>query len=177
MNVQTQKDTEPALGFSFQLNLDPHGLRQLVFQTHVPATIADQQLNDVLDKIARVSMRQKFWTELEELEDAIRDEERKLVNTRGRLADQVEVARSAWDASERRGEFEEEKAPAQQKQAIQNIRADVLKSTEWIQNARKRRGLLQEKLRSAVHLRSDSHLGDANSEGPGHDQPGGAVPQ
>lgn len=177
MNVHEKKDAEPALGFSFQLNLDPHGLRQLVFQTHVPATIEDGQLNEVLDKIARVSMRQKFWTELEELEDAIRDEERKVVNTRGRLADQVEVAKSAWEASERRGAFEEDKAPAQQRQAIQNIRADLLKSTEWILNARKRRELLREKLRSAVHLRSDSHLGDANSEGPGLHEPGGAVPQ
>lgn len=172
-----KKDQEPALGFSFQLNLDPHGLRQLVFQTHVSAGVSDELLNEVLDKIARVSMRQKFWTELEELEDAIRDEERKLLNSRGRLADQVEVARSAWEASERRGEFDEEKAPAQQRQALQNIRADVLKSTEWIQNARKRRGLLKEKLRSAVHLRSDSHFGDADSEGPGLHEPGGSIPQ
>lgn len=177
MNTHEKKDAEPALGFSFQLNLDPHAQRQLVFQTHVPATIEDGALNEVLDKIARVSMRQKFWTELEELEDAIRDEERKLLNSRGRLADQVEVAKSAWESSERRGAFEEEKAPAQQRQAIQNIRADVLKSTEWILNQRKRVALLKEKLRSAVHLRSDSHLGDPDQQGPGFHEPGGSIPQ
>ena len=171
------KDTQPALGVSFNIRLDQHGLRDLVFQTHVPASVTDDALNDTLDKIARAALRQKLWTELEELEEALNDWERSLLNARGRYEDQVNVARAAHDSSGRRGDFDIDTAPAQQRQAAQNVRAEITKYVEAIQNGRRRRELLKRKLLSAVHLRSDSYLGDTDREGPGVHEPGGAVPQ
>jgi hypothetical protein len=172
-----EKDKEPALGLSFQINLDQHGHRQIVFQTHVGASVSDGELNETLDKIARAAMRQKFWTELEELEQNLVDAERALINAKGRYEDAINVARAAHEESGRRGAFDINTAPAQQKQHALSIRGEVNNSIEYIQNGRQRKTLLKRKLLSAVHLRSDSYLSDADREGSGVHEPGGAVPQ
>jgi hypothetical protein len=160
MNEARTVVADPALGFSYQVVLDKEARRTLVFQAHVPVDASIEDVNAVLDKIGKAADRQIAIYELLEARRAVADHQR----TAKTLAVQKEnleaLARARYEASGRKGEWDEDKMPAQEKQAAANIKVSIERYREgldkWQADVRRLEPLVNG---HAPELSPDHHAG------------------
>lgn len=109
-----------AIGFSYQCYLDENKTRTLVANTHVPADSSAVEINEVLDKIAKVMRRQGAIHELAAAEIERKLRILKLQNLEAQEALVYEASKARWLArGDRRGEWSIDQMPHSEKQAIE----------------------------------------------------------
>jgi hypothetical protein len=142
MNDVTATGT-PALGLSLSVNLDKQGQRTLVLQTHVEREASAEDLNAVLDRMARASDRQAAYYELDQERAFLRQEEtqaRQLAEDLQRI-DKTNAARFA--ASGRKGEY---RANPKEEQERNNVVGTQKRYAEAIEARKARIAELEAKL-------------------------------
>ena len=113
----------PAIGISFQHQLDDH--RSVVFQSFVPADCSEEDFNSMLDKLTKVSDRQRAKTHLPNTRSMLRIKNEQLKAATEKLLSaqtQRDLMNDRWAkahiASGRRGEFKPNAIQAQEKGKI-----------------------------------------------------------
>ena len=117
----TEKQAVPAIGVSFQHQLDDH--RSIVFQGHIASDCSESEFNTLLDKLTRASDRTRAQTRLptirmilQQKEDAFQAETEKMF----KLDTEKAAYFSRWDTAHReagrRGDFHP--TPAQKQELI-----------------------------------------------------------
>ena len=123
---------EPALGFSYSINLDKEAMRGLVFQAHVPVSASVEQVNDLLDKMCIAANRQLAIAEVAKAERALVEHEAKAQEIEHQLATVEELSKARWAASGRKGEWTPEKLDARDKQEYLSAQAS---HRRWLEGA------------------------------------------
>lgn len=138
-------ETAPALGIS--LSAQYAGGRTVVFQTHVPQDMAQEKLDDMMDKLNAVADRQEAFYAQEQARRQLEVEENALVNMTRRLGEVEGNMQLAASAEGRRNAKPSPKDEMQRKQALDTIeegkkRVDIAKKylDELIKKAGNRDG-------------------------------------
>ncbi len=125
--------TTPALGASYQFILDEKGKRQIVFQLHVPVDAPAEDINTLLDKIARAADRQQAYYELIEAHEAIVGHRRAL---KGILEQRELLDRTAeeqYNQGDRKGAWSLDRLSAPQKQQRLAMEQQIAKWKEGLE--------------------------------------------
>lgn len=108
-------DTAIALGFSYRGVVD-EGQKELVFQSHVPVDASAEEINAVLDKVRIAVDRQKAFYDLQRAKANFDRELLKTEEIEKQMVLQQQAYMASWEASGRKGEWNEERIPAKEKQ-------------------------------------------------------------
>jgi hypothetical protein len=155
----------PALGFSFKIILDKQAQRELVFQTHVDASTPVEEINVMLDKIAKAADRQMAIYELREVRLAMADHKIKLhgLLTQRELLDEAEKQRYEAQPNAR-GPWSVERLPAQVRQQRQALNQGIEKWREGLERCKVDIERLEPLVNGdAANLSADRHAGVSDS--------------
>ena len=139
MKHETGAEGTPAIGISFQHALDDH--RSVVFQSFVPADCSDSEFNSMLDKLTRVSDRQRAKTHLPNTRTLLRIKQEQLKETEFRLREAVNELNgldSKWNEihkeSGRRGEFKPSAQSIAERTRLEGIRNKEVQTLQTLRN-------------------------------------------
>jgi hypothetical protein len=134
---------DPALGCSYQIVLDKEARRTMVFQLHVPLGTPLAALNEHLDLIGKAADRQIAIYELQEARQFLEDHKRMAHSLATQMETMDALAQARYEESGRKGEWNLEKMPAQEKSARHNLSISAERYREGVEKYTKAIARLQ----------------------------------
>lgn len=138
----TEVQGEAALGISIQSQVS--GVRQVVFQTHVPAATSKEELDKLLDTLAEVCDRQEAFYQIDIAQQEHDRATKMLEDMQYRLDNVDHNARVKHEASGRRTPFklsaQEETAKIQVADQLRIAKENVGKTSARLEELKKKAG-------------------------------------
>lgn len=151
---------DPALGFSYQVVLDKDARRTIVFQAHVTNSTPVEGIHELLDKMGKAADRQIAIYELHQAQLDLEGQKRTAQSLAAQMETMEQLAQARYEASGRKGDWDPEKMPTQEKQARGSLKVSLERYREGIEKAEQTilrcKGLVNG---YGAHSGSDRHAG------------------